>query len=129
MHTIRWILVIAWMILIFYLSSIPGIDIPTGPEYVSIIIHYLEYLVLTLLLCWAINAGIIQTVFPSALVSGFIVAVFYGVTDELHQLYVPGRVTDMLDILVDAAGAITAVILLIVVNTVVNRFRKSTLAE
>jgi VanZ family protein len=33
----------------------------------------------------------------------------YGITDELHQLFVPGRVSDPVDWLVDTLGAIVGV--------------------
>lgn len=33
----------------------------------------------------------------------------YGITDELHQVYVPGRTADVADWLVDMAGALVGV--------------------
>ena len=35
-------------------------------------------------------------------------AVFYGLSDEIHQYFVPGRSADPFDLLVDAAGAAAA---------------------
>jgi len=37
---------------------------------------------------------------------------FYGITDELHQYFVPGRTASAFDLLVDAAGAFLAAIFL-----------------
>ena len=35
-----------------------------------------------------------------------VLSVFYGLTDEFHQMFVPGRVADLFDLLADAGGAI-----------------------
>jgi VanZ like family len=40
-----------------------------------------------------------------------VMAIAYGVTDEWHQSFVPGRTADVTDLLADAAGALTAVTL------------------
>ena len=37
-----------------------------------------------------------------------LLTVAYGVVDDLHQAYVPGRVSSVGDVLTDAAGAVTA---------------------
>ena len=39
-------------------------------------------------------------------------AVGYGLTDELHQVFIPGRSGRLLDVLIDAAGAAAAMALL-----------------
>ena len=36
------------------------------------------------------------------------IAVAYGATDEVHQMFVPGRTPDVMDVLADAAGALVA---------------------
>jgi VanZ family protein len=40
------------------------------------------------------------------------IASAYGITDEFHQSFVPGRVPDIADWAVDTAGALTAALLL-----------------
>lgn len=40
-----------------------------------------------------------------------IIASFYGMLDELHQLFVPGRSAELLDWLADFSGAVTAVLI------------------
>ena len=42
--------------------------------------------------------------------AAFAVAVLYGVTDELHQTFVPGRVASEADLVVDAMGALLGVV-------------------
>ena len=42
----------------------------------------------------------------------WLIAVLYGVVDELHQSYVPSRVCSFSDLLSDASGAALAVVLL-----------------
>ncbi len=34
-----------------------------------------------------------------------VIAVIYGLSDEFHQSFVPGRNADLLDVITDAAGA------------------------
>jgi VanZ family protein len=41
-----------------------------------------------------------------------IIASVYGLLDEIHQSYIPGRSNDILDWVADTLGAITAVLLL-----------------
>lgn len=43
--------------------------------------------------------------------SAIAIVVAYGVSDEWHQRFVPGRSADVLDLLADAAGAVIAVTL------------------
>jgi VanZ family protein len=42
----------------------------------------------------------------------FVVAVAYAVTDELHQVFVPGRVPEWGDLVADASGAFLFLLLL-----------------
>ncbi len=45
-----------------------------------------------------------------ALCAAFIFTILYGVTDEVHQLYVWGRTSDILDVTADAFGGLIFVI-------------------
>ena len=44
------------------------------------------------------------------MVLAVVVAALYGISDEFHQTFVPGRMATLLDILIDVAGALVAVI-------------------
>jgi len=91
---------IAWMTVIFALSSMPGDAVPAG-DYGSYG-HFFLYAVLGALYVLALPDGM-----PTARVVllAVVLASAYGVTDELHQALVPGRVPDPADWLVDTAGA------------------------
>lgn len=96
-----WTLVIAWMAVIFAMSSLPGSAVPaTG----SGIAHFVMYAVLGGLLYTALSHETRDRV--RAVMSAVIIASAYGVSDELHQAFVPGRVPDVVDWGVDTLGAL-----------------------
>jgi VanZ family protein len=121
----RWGAVALWMVLIFLGSSIPLKAIPSGPEIAPFIVHFIEYFVLAGLLIFAITEGFAKKPHPFVLFTAFTVSLFYGISDELHQLYVPGRVTDMLDLGVDAAGALFACFVLPFIMIMLSRKKKN----
>jgi peptidoglycan/LPS O-acetylase OafA/YrhL len=101
--------VVAWATFIFVLSSIPGSDLPPGKY--STPGHFALYAVLGALILIALGGPTRnRALWAVALASA------YGVSDEIHQLFVPGRCADPVDWLVDTAGAITAVGLLLVLT-------------
>ena len=42
-----------------------------------------------------------------SVLAAVVISTLYGVSDEYHQMFVPGRTFDALDILADALGAVT----------------------
>jgi VanZ family protein len=110
---LRWAAVVAWMALIFYLSahsSLPRLS-ERFDIFQSIVGHLVEYAILALLLLWALRGN------PSigdglgvghAARWAFVIAVTYGLTDEFHQHFVPGRHMDPFDLFTDATGAAAA---------------------
>jgi len=60
------------------------------------------------------RAFVLQERFPHlkrcALCGAFLFTILYGVTDEVHQLYVWGRTSDILDVTADAFGGLIFVI-------------------
>lgn len=43
--------------------------------------------------------------------------VFYGIADEFHQKFVPGRTPDVSDVIADATGVILVCVFVIFMNT------------
>lgn len=101
----RCLAAIGWMCLIFLVSArstvprAPGL----GPVLTSMLGHFSVYFVLAMVLWWMFGGFGLEGRRRSLLAFGL--AVLYGVTDEWHQSFVPGRTPDALDVLVDAIGA------------------------
>lgn len=93
----RWVPVAVWAAVIFFLSDQPSLP-KLGPPWISSATHFGEYLVLAFLLARANGAR-----------TGVLGAAVYGVTDELHQAFVPGRTPDVADWFADMAGAFVGV--------------------
>jgi VanZ family protein len=108
---LRFVPAIAWMGLIYVLSDQPRLPRVGGVsvELTSILGHFFVYLVLAALLWWALGALDISPRQRALLAFGG--AVLYGLTDEWHQSFVPGRTPDVLDLATDAIGAAIGVLL------------------
>jgi VanZ family protein len=92
----------AWMVLMFWLSSRSDFPEPSLlPEWLPIdkLAHLLLFAVLAALLYLA---GLRA---PLAVLG----AALYGMTDEVHQMFVPGRSPDVRDWLADTLGAVLGV--------------------
>lgn len=74
------------------------------------IAHIGEYFLLFMLAYY----GFFKGKFKRPVISGFVLSVLYSCTDEIHQLFVPGRACKPEDILIDFIGmAIGSIIILI----------------
>jgi VanZ family protein len=104
-----WAAVIAWMGLIFFLSSRPDLPnfAPGLPGLEEIGGHLTEYGVLAALLWWALRRTGVRYPATWALV----LAVLYGCTDEYHQSFVPGRTMSVTDLMMDLVGASAALLI------------------
>ena len=101
-----WLPVLVYMAGIFSASAMSNPPMPEDVPDVSL--HGLAYFGLSALLIRAFAHGRWSGVTRRALVLGFVVAVIYGVTDEGHQIFVPGRHADVRDLQADAIGAAIA---------------------
>lgn len=120
---------IIWMIFIFFESSMVAetsasqsngivhsictlLSLPaTYQETLSFIVrkcaHISEYTFLTLLLYYGFSKNNVYALsFP------FTIALLYACSDEIHQLFVPGRAGMIQDVLIDTIGMIIALIII-----------------
>ncbi len=107
-----WVPVAAQMSLIFYFSAQPKgspalESFPTPPG----VGHLVGYAILGFLLYRAFNGGITGWS-GAAGWKTFLVGLLYAVSDELHQLYVPGREASVKDVGIDAAGLLLVLFLI-----------------
>ena len=99
----RWALVAAWMAVVFFFSSISNLGMAKRvPDWIS---HPIEYAVGAVLLCRALAGGREGPLTLSTALTAMLLATAYGVTDEYHQSFVPGRTSDFADVFKDLAGA------------------------
>ena len=89
------------MVLVFGGSAIPGRSIPRVWIFsFDKVIHFLEYGLGGALCAFAMG----EVPAARAILVGAVFASLYGATDELHQLFVPGRLCDVRDWIADTAG-------------------------
>jgi VanZ family protein len=106
-----WGPVVVYLAVIFIGSSFPALpEIPGGLSDKAA--HAAEYAVLGVLLTRAL-AGPRWLSAPFPYIAGAVVlAGAYGLSDECHQLFVPGRTFDLKDLLADVVGASLSVVVL-----------------
>lgn len=105
---LRWGPALLLMALIFMLSSIPSQGMPVFGGYdllVKKLGHFTGYALLAQSFLRGLGRNDLKTI-------GFawILAVLYGASDELHQAFVPGRQSTLIDVGIDALGALTGLI-------------------
>lgn len=106
----RWLAVATWMGGIFYLSQQTAPLGVTVSNVESTVAHVVLYAGLAFLFQWALTGGAVRPrlVFGWAPIA-FALTVLYGVSDEVHQSFVPGRTLSLIDVAFDAAGAMLGV--------------------
>jgi VanZ family protein len=98
-------LAIAWAGVIFYLSSKSSIHMPTLFPGQDKLFHLIAFGVLAFFSMGALRPA--ASGYRSAQVWFTVVLVtLYGLLDEFHQHYVPGRTVELYDALADAAGGL-----------------------
>lgn len=65
--------------------------------------HFSEYALLAVL--WVIPLGCMTKTNKKRMIVALLLCIMYAVSDEIHQLFVPGRDGNIKDVLIDTAGA------------------------
>ena len=104
-----WGPVVVYMAAIFYGSSLSSVPGPVGTWFSDTLLHTAGYGGLALCTLRALARGEWRGVTRGALVGAWTIASLYGLTDEWHQMYVPGRNAELRDLFNDALGAVAAV--------------------
>lgn len=106
-----WLPPLALMGLIFYLSSRPAFAV-SPEDWLNFLIfkglHFLEYALLFIL--WYRALRNITDIRISSFLFSALIAFFWAVIDEIHQLYVPTRQGSLRDIGIDTLGIFAALI-------------------
>ncbi|WP_058486429.1 VanZ family protein [Defluviitalea phaphyphila] len=110
-----WIPAIIWMCVIFILSSMTGNDLQRTFPFFSDFNwgHFVAYFILAI----TYYIGLFKKVKkPRIFYIIILLCVLYGITDEVHQFFVPTRVPDIKDLFSDTIGSITASLFLVVIH-------------
>lgn len=103
---IRFLPAIIWMGIIFYFSSQQTTGIGGDSYWVRFAIlksfHLIEYAFLFILINFAIKTDIYS----------IIISYLYGVSDEIHQYFIPGRTSKFTDTLIDLTGILIGFLIL-----------------
>ncbi|WP_391207798.1 VanZ family protein [Psychrobacillus sp. L4] len=142
---LSWLAVILWMCLIFYFSHQPATEsseLSTGiAELIEITVekvapnadfitenfhhlvrknaHFFIYLLLGVLLLHALKLNRIGKY--RAMGFALLICVLYAMSDEVHQLFVPGRGAQVKDVFIDSAGATLGIIVYSIINRLNSR--------
>ncbi|HHU18847.1 MAG TPA: VanZ family protein [Bacilli bacterium] len=132
-RVISWLLVILWMGLIFYLSHQPAVEsanlssgimerilvlidrvivgLRIDPDHFHFIIrksaHFIAYYILGILVINALKTSRMMSL--RSIFIGLAICVLFAISDEVHQLFVPGRAGQVMDVVIDSTGAIAGI--------------------
>ena len=107
-NKLSWTITIFGAVMIFYLSSITFdflAIVKGGPNLISTLYHLLAFFCFTFFLLISSTKGRINY---SLFALTIVIAIFYGLLDEVHQLFVAGRFFAFSDIFLDTTGALFA---------------------
>jgi VanZ family protein len=102
---LRWLPVIAWMLVIFAFSSIPNLD-PDGGGRLNFGISKLGHVAVFSVLGLLVGSQLALRRVPRWLWWTFVFCSLYAITDEIHQWFVPGRDPSVRDVGIDAISAV-----------------------
>lgn len=110
------LLALTWMGVIYFLSSRPPTDYPPLFWGADKVIHIAVYAVLGVLVAIAVGHARGTNQWSRIWLVTALVTV-YGVSDEFHQSFVPGREPSVGDILADAFGGFVAAVVMFRLRT------------
>lgn len=105
----HWFPILIYCVLIFIQSSYPSPeDVPDIP-YFDKFLHFSAYALLGALFIRAYRTLWIKDNTNLLIILGILSSSFYGISDEIHQYYVPFRDADLMDVLADILGSLFGV--------------------
>lgn len=137
---ISWIAVVLWMSLLFYFSHQPATtssELSTGitKSIIKVVekvmpsatfdlrrlnhivrkhAHFIIYFVLGVFVLHALGSASIGI--------ALLICVIYAMSDEFHQLFIPGRGAQIKDVLIDSAGASVGIGVYWIVDMLINSY-------
>ncbi|MBU4202303.1 MAG: VanZ family protein [Candidatus Altiarchaeota archaeon] len=108
---IAWTLTVCYMVLIFLISSSPYMTQPSPLESkeAPIVEHMIEYSILGFLLLGSLSSKKMSD--KELVILAISISILYGISDEIHQFFVPGRYCDVIDVLANSVGSFIGVMI------------------
>lgn len=91
-----------WAAVLFFLSALPEVPPAVGFQVNDKVLHLSFYGVLGSALAWGAHRSLARVSHRIPIAAG----ILYGVTDEIHQMFVPGRTPSIADLAADAVGVV-----------------------
>jgi VanZ family protein len=109
--SLYWLPLILYCLLIYIQSANPSPDqIPSFP-FVDKLLHFSAYAFLGILFYRAYQTLKIKNNLQMLILLSVVSATLYGVSDEIHQSFVPFREAEVADVIADMLGAFSGVFL------------------
>ncbi len=107
---------IVWAVIIFIGSSIPERKLPRFIRHIDDkVLHAVIFFALGLLVFRALEIRTRPSRFAwLRIVVSIIAVIAYGASDEIHQIFVPGRTPDFRDGLADTVGGVLAALAIVI---------------
>jgi VanZ family protein len=107
-----WAATLAWAGFIFYLSSRSSFPVKPPFENFDKLVHMGLYGTLCLLLAGSLGVSGFRKPPRIILSLAVLISFLYGISDEMHQAFVPNRSCDPWDAVADGLGALLAALVL-----------------
>ncbi len=105
---ISWILTVFIAIFIFYMSS-RTFKGGGGKGYLSYIYHLSIFFLLSFFLLISLTkSSLTKGNFRKNIILSVLISILYGITDEIHQYFVPGRYPSIIDVITNSVGILLA---------------------
>lgn len=104
-----WFPIFIYCLLIYIQSSYPSSEKISSIPYFDKILHFAAYAFLGGLLLRALKTLPIKNNIRLVMILSITLSSLYGISDEIHQHYVPYRDADIMDALADIIGSIFGV--------------------
>lgn len=100
---------IFWAGFIFWNSAQPHHKVPKFYfPHIDKVAHFVVYFILGYLITRLLCQGNIKKLSRGIIIWAIVIGSLYGISDEFHQYFVPGRSTDVFDWIADTFGVISA---------------------
>ena len=106
-----WLPLIGYCLLIFFQSARPLTDLIPERPLLDKFLHFWAYFILGILFYRAYRIPPVNLSQNALIIISITSSLLYGISDEIHQYFVPLRQADLMDVLADAFGSVFGVLL------------------